>query len=341
MNILFDINHPVDVNFFKNAMLQLKKDGHKLHIIFRGRGKLEKILRYELSEFPITQIGEHSRGFLKKVITQLNRDYNIIPYLKKNKFDLVVCFGPTSAISAWVSHKPYLAFDDDIEYRLPFYHANLFSTRHIFPDFIKFSNSKTHKYHGFKELAYLHPNYLKISDEILNDYSLKENMYVFIREISAISLNYKERNSILDQIIDTIKNRGLSVVLSLENKELHQVYTEAGCVVLQEPVRDIYSLMYHALFSVSSGDTVARETSLLGLPTLYTGGRNMAVNTALIEAGALHALTDTDIIINWINKITDEDKMKCRQRIFNLINNKWEDTTSIILNQISDFEKLN
>lgn len=337
MNILFDINHPVDVNFFKNAILILQKKGHNIYITFRGRGKLEKILRYELPEIPIVKFGEHAKGLLNKIISQLHRDYKIIPFIKKNEIDLVACFGPTAAISSWYCRKPYLAFDDDFEYKIPFYHANWFSTKHIYPDMIEYLNSKTVKYHGFKELAYLHPKYLNVSDKILETYSIKPNEYVFIREISNVSLNYQENNSILNQLIDTIKKQGLTLLLSLENKELHQFYTDKGCVILEEPVTDIYSLMYYALFAISSGDTVARETALLGVPTLYTGGRAMVVNEALVKAGSMFELTNVAKIEQLITQITIDKKEAIRSNILNLVENKWDDTTEVILNQINAF----
>jgi len=337
MNILFDINHPVDVNFFKNAMLSLKNDGHNVSVIFRRRGKLEKILRYELSMFPITMIGGHKKGFLNKIVSQLSRDCKIVPYIKKNDIDLIVCFGATAAISSWYCKIPYLAFDDDFEYKIPFYHANWFSTKHIYPDMIEFSNRKTVKYHGFKELAYLHSKYLDVSDKILNEYLIKPNTYVFIREISNVSLNYQDNNSILKQIVNKLKEKGLTIVLSLEDKSIQRYYDD-DCIVLEEPVTDIYSLMYYSLFAISSGDTVARETALLGIPTIYTGGRTMSVNNALIKAGAMFEVNDYCSVEELIDLLTIDKKNENRKNIADLINNKWDDTTSVILNQINAFK---
>ncbi len=336
MNILFDLNHPVDVNFFKNAMLQLQEEGHHIFIIFRGRGKLEKIVRYELAMFPIEQIGEHKKGFTKKVMAQLHRDYAIIPFIKKNKINLVACFGPTSVFSTRFCGIPYLAFDDDFEYKIPFYHANWFATRHIFPDFIEFSNSKTHKFHGFKELAYLHPNYLQTSKQVLEEHGIQPNKYVFIREIAGVSLNYKDSTSILSKIVEAVKKKGLEVVLSLEDKDVKEKFSD-DCIVLEEPVSDIYSLMYHALFAISSGDTVARETSLLGVPTLYTGGREMVVNKALVDLSVLDESTELAFILDWISQQESNKKEKMQREVLHTIENEWDNTTSVILKHINDF----
>ncbi|MEZ4840435.1 MAG: DUF354 domain-containing protein [Flavobacteriaceae bacterium] len=338
MKILFDINHPVDINFFKNSIILLRKEGHHIHIIYRDRGKIEKILKYELGDFEITKIGEHKMGFLKKIVYQLLRDFQIGPFIKKNEIDLVVCFGSTAAIGTWLVKRPYLAFDDDFEYKIPFYHANWFSTKHIYPDLIEFENSKTVKYKGFKELAYLHPNYLKTSYNILDKYTIKPNSYVFIREIANVSLNYQDSNSILNKVIKKIKDKGLDIVLSLEDKSKTDQYA-SDCIILQEPVADIYSLMRYALFAISSGDTVARETSLLGVPTIYTGGRYMAVNQPLLEEGLMYESVDPKGILEIMDTFSLEKKEKLSKHLESILEARWEDTTKLILDQVHEFVK--
>lgn len=332
LNILFDLNHPVDVNFFKNSILALKKN-HRVSIIYRERGKLENILKFELKDVSIQKIGEHKKTFLGKVFFQLLRDLKIVRYIKKNKIDLVACFGSTSAISTRLCGIPYLAFDDDFEYKIPFYHANWFCTKHIFPDSINFSNSKTHKYHGFKELAYLHPNYLRVYDKILQEYNLVPDSYVFIREISGVSLNYKESITILDNLIYEIKERGFKIVLSLEDKSLTDVFID-NCILLEEPVSDIYSLLYNALFTISSGDTVARESAIMGVPTIYTGERKMIVNKVLVDQGLMIESSYVPDILRYIDTITSKKKQEIRSKSRELIKNKWKDTTSVILSHI-------
>lgn len=337
MKILFDINHLVDVNFFKNAMLILKNEGHSIQIIYRERGNLGRILKFELDMFTAIKVGEHKKkGFINKVVGQIVRDLKIVPYIKKNKIDLVVCFGATSALSAKYCGVPYIAFDDDFEYKIPFYHSNWLATRHVFPDFIEFSNNRTYKYHGFKELAYLHSKYLKISHEVLRQFSVLPNEYVFIREISNVSLNYQNSISILKELVNIIKKKGLRIILSLENKTLKDLYAD-DCIILDEPVSDIFSLLFYSLFAISSGDTVARETALLGVPTVYTGGRKMVVNEVLIQAGALYEFSKLSEIEKIIDDFTNDKKIQVKSNINYLIKEEWEDTTSIILKHINDF----
>ena len=339
MKILFDLNHPVDVNFFKNTMLKLKKQNHNVILTYRPRGKLQKIVDYELGEFQPIPIGKHYKTFLWKILGQLYRDLLMIKFQKRNKIDLSVCFGPTNAISAWLNKIPYLAFEDDLEYKIPFYHANLFSTRHIMPDYIKFSNKKTWKYKGFKELAYLHPKSFKANSNSIKKLNLTKKKYVFIREIANVSLNYKEENKNIIDIVSYLVSKGVQVIISLEDDAIKEKLRDV-CLVLKEPVEDLPSILAYAQFAISSGDTMAREACLLGTPCIYIGGRDMVMNNELIEMGIMFKEDKFESIFERIDLLIDDEiSSKLSNKINAKINNEWADTTEVILEHISEFMK--
>ena len=111
-------------------------------------------------------------------------------------------------------------------------------------------------------------------------------------------------------------------------------------MILQEPVSDIYSLMANALFCISSGDTMARETCLMGTPTIYTGGREMLMNTPLIEKGIMFKADDLKSIIDHIQLMTvDDNAKKIRKSAYKIIAEEWEYTTDVILKHILDYNK--
>jgi len=338
MNILFDINHPVDINFFKNAINKLYKKKHNIIITYRPRGRLEEIINFEFGKFAPKKIGRHYSNFSSKVIGQLLRDFIFLFFQRKDRVDISICFGPTNAIASWINKIPYLAFEDDIEYKIPFYHANIFATRHIMPDCIKIKRKNVYHYKGLKELAYLHPRYFTPNLNEVIKYGIKPNKYAFIRKVANISLNYKNEDNLNSFIIKKIKSLGLKILLSLEDKKMKKYYKD-DCIILKEPVHDIFSLLKYALFTISSGDSMARESCLLGTPTIYIGGREMAVNNELINIGCMFKEDTVDQIINRINYVFDfEVKKKVMKIIEFKIQNEWEDTTSIILKHIKDFE---
>ena len=337
MNIQFDLNHPVDINFFKKAIVTLKSQNHNIFITYRDRGKLGVILKHELNDFNCFKIGIHYKKFYSKLFGQLYRDFLIYKFQRLHKIKMCVCFGSTSAIASFLNNVPYLAFDDDYEYKIPFYHANIFATRHIMPDYITFNNKKTWKYRGFKELAYLHPQNYRPSIKTILDLGLESGKYVFIRIIANVSLNYKNENNDFIKVIDYLNKVGLNTVVSLEDDLLKKELMKKS-FVLNEPVKDFPSVLSFARFSISFGDTMARESCLLGTPCIYTGKREMLMNNELIKLGVMFKEDTFENIIKRINFLNNNFQTnEIKKSLFNEIKNKWQNTSNVIIEHINYF----
>ena len=337
MNILFDINHPVDINFFKKAIQETGKTGHGVILTYRERGALGPIIQHELGAFNPIRVGLHYTRFTTKVIGQLRRDLAFLSLQRKNRVGLSVCFGPTNVIASWLNRIPYLAFEDDSEYKIPFYHANLFATRHIMPSYINVKRKNIHFYKGFKELAYLHPSCFTPSRDALKPYGLDPGGYAFVRKVAGVSLNYKKDDDLDLRVVKKIRSLGLKVLLSLEDKRLRGEY-ENDCMILKEPLEDVFSLIKFAALTVTSGDSVARESCLLGTPTVYAGRREMAVNKQLVELGCLFKEDTVEDILQRIDFLSSHAiREEIEQRIRWHIEHVWDDTTQVILSHIKDF----
>lgn len=339
MNILFDLLHSSDINLFKNAIKYLEKEQHNIIITIRQRGRLEAIARNEFPNINILKIGKHRKNIFLKIFGQISRELEFIKFFRANKINVSVNQGFANIIAAKVYRIPFLQFEDDFEYKLAFYYVRYFCTRDIMPSFIPVNNNNIVNYKGFKELAYLHPNYFTPNLDELKKYNIKPNNYVFIREVANVSLNYKKSNLSIFKIREKIKKLGLKIMLSLEDKKISYYFKE-DCIILEEPVDDIFSLMKYALFTISSGDTMARESCLLGTPTIYTGRRNMVVNKPLLELGCMFKEDTENAIFRRINSLFQKNlKEKIRGIIEDNIKNKWEDTTAVVIKHILDFQE--
>ena len=74
----------------------------------------------------------------------------------------------------------------------------------------------------------------------------------------------------------------------------------ADWILLQEPIEDIHSLIYYAAGLVSSGDSMAREAALLGVPSYYLGIRySMPANAAASKVASLQN-QKTESFERWI-----------------------------------------
>ena len=331
MNILIDLLHPADINFFKNAIDALSGKGIDITIIMRPRGKMIEILKSELPNMQFTPVGKYYTTTPGKLFSIATRNLNLVLFLRKNNFDLCTSYGFFVGIASRFCRKPSVIFTDDYEYRIPFYLFKSCGGYLVIPSCIPSTGKNILKYNGFKELAYLHPNYFKPDRKVLEQYGLTPDNYVFIREVARASLNYKNlKQTDLPEVIRSLNNFGLNVVLSVEDKTRMDSLKDK-CTVLEEPV-DIFSLMRFALFTISSGDSMARESCLVGTPTVYTGGRDMVINKDLIEKGCMFKVDDKQALNDTIrNVIEDGVKKETTHTIERAIKHEWMDTTEVIL----------
>ena len=338
MKILVDVHHPVDINFFKNAIgiLATKYDCH-VEIAVQPRGKIVPILERELPQYHSVRIGTHRKSFAGKIYDAGVRFLGFVSYLRRGGFDLAAGFGGISLCHAtYVLGKPSVIFDDDPEFGLGFYPYKPFATRLVMPQHIPAHGRNLVTYRGFKELAYVHPNFFKPDQTALQEYGLSPGSYVFVREVSNISMNYThlEEGRLVDDC-RRLRSLGLNVVLSLEDKSLTDRFAP-HCIILQEPVGDIYSLMHFALLAISSGDSMAREACVTGTPVIYTGGRFMSVNSELIKKGIFFEPDAENTVMKLVDMIIKQNMKHKTSEIVQeaLTSREWEDTTEVIVSNI-------
>src|SRR5687768_12689891 len=94
MKVLFDINHPAHVHFFRNPAALLKADGHE--IVFTSRKKdvaLDLLAQYDL---PHTTLFSEGKGGAAALATELvRRNHALFKVVKKEKPDIMASIGGT------------------------------------------------------------------------------------------------------------------------------------------------------------------------------------------------------------------------------------------------------
>ena len=341
-SFLFGLFHIPHVNFYKNSIKKLESMGHKCDIYVRNRGDLLPILNHELDSRKVIVIGDHQPSNFGKIIEVVSSSARLLLYLSQRKYDVVTSIaGLSLCYAASLRNIPTVTFTDDPEYNLSYKLYSRYSKRLIAPSFCKLDGTNTSSYHGYKELAHLHPNNFAPSISALEKYDLKPNNFVLIREQAPISLVYRDaRVGQLYDIAQRIKDLGLNVILSLEDKSESHIYNGVG-TILQEPVDSFHSLIYYARFVVSSGDSLSREAALLGTPSIYTGGRKMSVNKELINMKLIFKEENYEKI----GKICDflsrtEFKYLAFKKVEAMIKDNWIDTSRMITQELLDVSNL-
>ena len=332
-SVVIDIAHYPHVNFYKHAIKVLREKNIDVHIILRPRGKLVSIFHKECPDERFVLIGEYRKTIFGKMFDMVERDIAFLNYLSKIKFDAGTGFGSINmAHTTRVLRKPAIIFGDDTQNNLAHYLIKPFAPIVVRPKCVPPAQKNLLKYNGFKELAYLHPNHFMPDMKALGPYNLNPYEYVFIREVSNASLNYRGMEmGKLSKILDYLKEMDLKILLSIEDKSLINLFKD-HCIILKEPVEDIHSLLHFAAFTVSSGDSMARESCLVGTPAIYTGGRDMAINNELIKRSCMLKVEDEKRIKETIKYLIEENvKKEVEAKIKYAIEHEWVDTTEVIL----------
>ena len=327
-----DIVHIGDVNFYKRAIIKLSAD-HEIVITVLKRGNLADIVKKEFPKLEVIQIGNHRSSKVGKIIGTIEREVKFISLFIGRKFDRITSFGFYPAVAGKLFGIKSILFHDDIEYNQMFYLCSKFGDKFIVPEPINFSGKNIIKYPGFKELASLY--HFKPNNKVLKEYGIQEDKYVFVREISPISLNYDHHKRInLTKTFEMLKNQGYTILYYPEKEEYWNNY-RLLCRLVKIPVFEIHSLLYYAKFNISAGDGISRESSILGTPIIYTGGRNMQILNPLVEINGIIVANNEEDVENSSKKLLqNKPKINLRKKVKKKLEKNWPDWAQIIVKEV-------
>lgn len=338
MKILIDLVHLPNVNFFKFIIKLLQDAGHTVILTTQRRGRLPKVVAKEFPNMPFYNFGRH-RGTFYSLLIEANfwRLIRMIGIIIKHRPDIslsVVSF--PLEIGMWMFRKPNIQVSDDPERRFDMKIHKVFATRVFFPHIIK-PHSIFETFYALKEWAYLSPDYFTPNKAALQKYNVTEKGYIFVREVSTGSINYmaQQEGSILS-ISKQLKGN-FKVLLSLEDKQNRDLYPK-DWHILEEPVEDIHSLLYYSKAVLSSGDSMAREGAMLGVPGVYCGVREMKANDILIEKNMLFKVPLHEVA-NFISGIDDgtvtvQDQTEFRTKL----KNEWVDVNQFLIKILEEYK---
>lgn len=291
MNIWIDILHIPQFNFYKPLIKAFSEQGHTVYITVLDRGKLPKIATRETEgwgDVKVYVLGKHKMTKWSAIWdANIVRAFQLRNWARDKKIDVGFSNG---MLLAWVCKQkgiPNYSFDDDPQ-TMDRCGKEKWNTECNFCVYQDPSiKAPSHVLRCTKEWAYLNPRTFVPNERALEKYGVKPKEYMFLREVSVGTINYagQESGAILG-IKDLIPS-GMKVLFSLEEKMRRKEYP-ADWILLQEPIEDIHSLIYYSAGLVSSGDSMAREAALLGVPSYYLGIRySMPANAAASKVASL------------------------------------------------------
>ena len=268
MKIIIEIPHPARVHLFRNLYFQLLKKDHKVVVVYKDKEQTESLLK--LYKIPAYKIGKNRIGFFKKLIEIFREFLNLFLIGIKLKPDLVLGgASPVLGFTSFVLNSKYISFSDTEHASLTWKLSKPFIDLIITPNsFLNDLGKKQIRIKGFKELAYLHPNYFNPDINVLKELNLNTGeKYSVIRFISWNALHDQGHRGFSSHdkinIINELLKYG-KVFISSEEK-LSEDLMQYKLNISPEKIHDV--LYFSSLFFGESG-TMATESAILGTPTV-------------------------------------------------------------------------
>ncbi|HHT23883.1 MAG TPA: DUF354 domain-containing protein [Bacteroidales bacterium] len=272
MKILIQIGHPAQFHFYKNAVTEWQKRGHKVRLLIRKKDVLEKLVA--TSGFDYVNIegkiyNKSSKIELIKLI--FSRFYRLLYQVISFRPHVVISPDPILAKICRFSTAKFIAVSED-DYSVIKTLADLLfpSSDHILApqvcDFSKWQHKKI-GYAGYMKLAYLHPNRFRPQKSFVEN-NINAEKYILIRLVSLVAHHDEGvkgiNNNLLDRLIEIFESKGYVVFISSE-KELQDKYK---CYKLNTAVEVIHHVMAFASFVICDSQSMAVEAAMLGVPSI-------------------------------------------------------------------------
>ncbi len=314
MKVLIDIGHPAHVHLFRPFANKMIEKGHS--ILFTCREKEFEIELLKTYKFGFYSFGKKYTSIFGKIFGLFKFDLLITIKGLVFKPDIFLSHGsPYAAHAAALLRRTHIALEDtgnneQVKLYLPF-------TKHVLTSkaFHKNYGSKQIRYHGYHELAYLHPNNFIPNKDILHELNIKVNTPFFlIRFVSwNASHDIGENGFSLQEkikLIDFLKSKG-KIFISSE-KELP---LELKKFSLKLHPSKIHHLMAYAKLFISEGATMASESAVLGTPAIYINSMEAGTISEQEKYGLVYHFKNGNDAIAKVSELLEDTDLKNKAKL--------------------------
>lgn len=267
MRIVVDVNHPADYHYYKNFIAAMQDRGHDILITASEKDVSFRLL--ESSGLDYINLGSYGNSLPRKVLNVGYMDYKMYRAVKGFDPDIFLGLGSIRAPHvAFILRKKSINFEDteiasqQMILRMPF--VSTVWTPRCFKGRL---GEKQVRYDGFKELAYLHPNYFVPDAGVLGDIGQKKgDSLIVLRLVSWEATHDVGHHGIRDRAGFVREMEKYGRVLITSEAKLEGGLEKYRIAI---PPERIHHLLYFADLYFGEGATMATEAAILGTPSIY------------------------------------------------------------------------
>lgn len=336
MRVLFNIGHPAQVHFFKNAINILENKGHVCKMTAVDKDVSVNLLQAYNIEYEL--VGSAQPSLIKKAIELVKIEKKLYNIAKKFKPDVVVG-GSGNAYGAHIAkfiNKPSIIFEDSEKGAIEHLLTDRFATVIFTPASYKTKIGDNQIYfNGFKEIAYLHPNYFKPNEDILKEIGINKNDKFIVFRFVTWTADHDIGHAGIENKVEFVKKleKYATVLITSEGK-LDPELEKYRVKISPEKIHDVLSFA-HML--VGDSQTMTTEAALLGVPAVrcnsFVGEDDMSNFTELENKyGLIYNFNDSEKALNKAIELIQNPNLKEEWNLKkqNLFNDKIDMTAFIV-----------
>ncbi len=337
MKILIDIAHPSHVYFFRLIKTELENRGHTTAVTIRDTNITSQLLKN--FDIPYISLTPGSTHRLLAPYRLFMRDFMLWKYCLKFKPDILVgMIAPFVPHVGFLLRKPSLIWEDTEHNKLNHRLTWPFATAIYIPDCYTLPPiKKQHLYAGCHELAYLHPNNFTADKETVKHLGIDpDEKYCIIRLSAWMAFHDIGQHGIQ-------QNKTLDFIKTIEKHTRVYISGEKGLpdelkkYQLNIPLHKIHHVMAFADLCISEGATMASESAILGVPTIYVNTLKLGYINMWEDYGILKQTTDTDKALEYaIGSLEDPDSKKSANAVRERILHDKIDVKNFVIDTIEN-----
>jgi hypothetical protein len=286
MRILIDIVHPADVLFFRRPVQIFAEAGHNVMILSRRKDVTCELLdEFGLPHTPVSTAG---RGLIQLSAEMARRTMATFAAARRFRPDVMLGFGGVSiAHAGWVLRIPSVAFYDTenatMQTRVtwPFISQLYVPQAYTGPT----PRNRTQRLAGVKELSYLHPGSFVPQRSLALEAGLDPTRDNFLVRLVEWRANHDIGKKGWDE-------NSLRALVGRLPGRVH-ISSEVSLPTDLEPLRyrgklsKIHHLLGHCRLFVGESASMAAESAVLGVPSVYAADFRLGYLDDLVAAGLM------------------------------------------------------
>jgi hypothetical protein len=315
LKVVFFVHTSGQVYLWSHVARALERNGHETIFVARGNESICSLLdNYGIKYLNYGKVGKTK---YEKVLQLPFQFFRLFGSVKQFRPDIVIGTGTLEAWSGALLGRPSIIFDDSeprhsLERLSWSYTASCILTPACFS---KDLGGKQVRFNGYKELAYLHPNYFKPDPAVYQELGLtqKEN-YIILRFGSFEAVHDVDRKgfSTTDkyQLVDKLRKYA-RVFISPEGN----LPADLEQYKLPIPYHRIHHAYHYAQLLVTDTQTSTTEAAILGTPVVrcnnFVGPNDMS-NFIEIEQkyGLIYSFQESDKAIEKALELIQQPDLK-------------------------------